>query len=170
MTRGISTEFDTEDPAEAPEDEASPDRWGWALERDAESWHGANSRQQAIDSAIEAARAENREEDDPAGDVRFVWIQSGIQADVNLCLPSAELLIDNMSDAAADNGCPDEIDDPVIVDDGGEEALDALLKAWAAKYVKTNWWEAFGEPERIEVPPLPADVRAGTPTGPETGT
>ncbi len=169
MTRGISTEFETEDPPEAPEDEPSADRWGWALERDTEFWHGANSRQEAIDAAIEAARAENREEDDPAGDVRVVWIQAGTQATVDLCLPSAELLIDNMNDAAADSGCPDEIDEPVTVIEGGEEALDALLKAWAAKYVKTNWWEAFGEPERIEVPPLPADAGTVAPTGPETG-
>jgi hypothetical protein len=143
MPRGIGTEFDTEDPPEAPEDEPVPERWGWATHPESEFWSGAGSRQAAID----AARAE-------AGPGADVWVQGGVMAEATAHLPTADQIIDWMDDNAADSGCPDEVDEAFDVADGGEKVLEELLRGWALKYVKANWWEPVGTPERIPGEPV----------------
>lgn len=116
----------------------STERWGWATHPDADFWHGAGSRQEAIDSA----RAE-------AGPGRDVWIHMGVRADAGNCVPAWEQFCDQMDSDAADNGCPEEIDDAFDFADGAQEALEGALAAWAERYVKANWWEAVGGSECI---------------------
>jgi hypothetical protein len=114
-------------------------RWGWADREDASFWQGATTREEAIESARETF-----------GEDVDVWIRWGTLANASDCLPDADRLLDDMSQYAADNGCPDEIDEAFDVADGAGVALEELLAAWAAKYVRANWWEPVGSPELVK--------------------
>lgn len=126
---------------EEPDD---ADRWGYALTEDAEFWQGAGSRAEAID----AARAE-------AGPGKDVWIQKGQRVDPADLLPTCDQFIEIMDQQAADNGCPDEVDDPFELAAGAKEALETALAAWAKEYVTANWWDPDGKPERVPAESAP---------------
>ena len=79
-------------------------------------------------------------------DLTEAWIQPGRMAKVSDFVPDAGDLMEQMSERALDNGCPDEIDDPFIFGDIAEQALNKALLEWANRFVKTNWWEPAGDP------------------------
>jgi hypothetical protein len=144
MTHGPTTEYETEDPPEAPEDAPMADRWGWSIDRNPEYWHVGQVvafREEAIQQAIDAAREENEAEDDPAGDIREVWIQQGVAAYVGSHLPNFELFSEQMIESALENGCPDEVDEPFEFSKDAAQALENALAAWADKHVRSNWFE-----------------------------
>ena len=117
--------------------------WGYADSADAEEWHHADSREEAID----AARSMYGEVD--------VWVTRGAWA----CIESyidADRIIENANEAAGDD-CGG--DDPVFdIKKGGEEALQSLLLSWASQYVVVGRWTAVGSAECV---PWKAEVPRG---------
>jgi hypothetical protein len=91
------------------------------------------------------------------------WIQLGCYEDASDFLPSADDLFEDMENRAADNGCPDFLDEAFDIPLGAAAELDALLSAWGARRrLRCNWWMPVGKPIRIE--PTIAPVTVGDET------
>jgi hypothetical protein len=114
-----------------------PDRrvvWGHAASADSEYWNGADTREVAEANA----RAEGHE-----------WVQAGIYPGLGDFIPDPDRIIEDLTQSAMDNGCPDQQDDPFIFKDGYREALSKALEKWAVTYVKVNWWIPSGASQRV---------------------
>jgi hypothetical protein len=115
------------------------ERWGYGDSEHPESWEGmAGSREEALRDGREHF----------GSGVEF-WIQKGTLAVVESYLPDAQRFLEDMEQRAADNGCPDAVDEPFTLKAGAKEALEKALESWARKYVETNWWEPSGLSERV---------------------
>jgi hypothetical protein len=120
--------------------EEKREAWGYGTSEDGD-WEHADSREEAIEGAVEAVEANGSGEP---------WIIEGAFAEPENCVPDADLITEDMEQYAEDNGCPDGID-AFDYAEGALEALEKALKEWARKYVKCNWWETVGEPEQVGV-------------------
>lgn len=114
--------------------------WGYATRQDAAFWHGADSKREAQKLARETAHAEGSSE---------AWIIPGRYPSPDRFLPDVQHFIEDMNQAAFDNGCPDEIEDAFEFAKGSGAALEKVLEAWAKKYVTTGWWEPCGPAEKV---------------------
>lgn len=120
--------------------------WGVGDIEQSEAWSGAHdTREEAIQDGIEQFEGAP------------FWICAGGLYDPADLMPSASFIVEQMVEATCDTGCPDGVDDPVHVKDGGEEALDELLKLWAEKYCECKFWTPVGKAERYE--PIDPKVR-----------
>lgn len=113
---------------------ASP--WGWSNLETPETWTGtADSREEAIGEGREMYR------DEP------FWITQGEWLDLDTLIDADDVL-EMMSDRLRDDG-PSEAE--LYIQDGGEAALNEMLKEWTKKYVvSSGYWTQIGKPERIE--------------------
>lgn len=122
-----------------PEPSNTGERWGISADPKPERWDGAYKSREA---AIEAGRVE------------FVslpfYVQRGTKPAASSFTPSAESIIEGMSDAAGDE-CGEAAEEfPDVAQKAGDE-LDAFLDAWADKHCEVRFWIADNsEPERIE--------------------
>lgn len=118
--------------------EETSEVWGYAASSEAETWGGScATREEAI--------AEGRGEHDGG----VFWICKGERPDPGTYMPSAA----NIIDIAASNAyelAPTAPEDWPKVSKEAVEELDALLTAWARKHCRVEFWEAAGEPERVE--------------------
>lgn len=121
--------------------EEKREAWGYSTSQDGD-WEHADSREEAIEGAIEAVEA--NESGEP-------WIIEGAFAQPEDYVPDPDRIMEDMVQYADDNGCPDGID-AFDYAEGANAALEAALKDWARKYVKCNWWKAVGKPEPVEMP------------------
>lgn len=108
--------------------------WGYSDSADAEEWHHADSREEAIDAARSMYGAVD------------VWIVRGAWASIEQYI-DADRIMENANECAGDD-CGG--DDPVFeTRQGGDEALAELLAAWAKQYVIVRRWTAQGAAECV---------------------
>jgi hypothetical protein len=115
--------------------------WGYATSKTAEFWHGASTKKQAMDCALEAMKDK--------GGTAEAWIRPGQFTNSVDFLPDFQEFSERLFDTASQNGCPDDVEDPFIFAKGAEKAFNKVLREWAKKYVKANWWESTGEAVQV---------------------
>jgi hypothetical protein len=120
-------------------------RWGHSEHEKAERWSGAF---ESREEAIEDGRRHYRH-----GPAAPFWIQAGATPDAASFVPSADEIVEQMGNAAADNAGEVAAEYPDVSAEAREE-LDAYLATWATKHAAPRFWIAVGAPEKIEPLPL----------------
>lgn len=128
---------------------ADPTRWGHSEHPSelTEHWQGAHLTREA---AIKEGRVFY-------GGCGF-WIARGVKCDPGQFAPTADEIIDLMSDCASDQAGDPAEDWPDGVGVAAEDELNELLAAWARKHMTCEFWIEDGHVE--EIPHVADDLGA----------
>ena len=134
----VTTSRAVDEPEPVPAAPESRIRWGYAERPNPNHWSGAFK---SREGAIRDGTAEFN------GDA--FWIQRGLTPGSGEGMLTAREILSDVHEYVGDTY--GEIADGYHqVSDEAEAELDALLTAWGEKYLHPEFWEADGEPEKIE--------------------